>query len=767
MIKNGNQSRAFWKRFGALFLSVSLLLPTLAGCGGVPDNVAVLEEGEVQAPEEEKKSAKVTEETPAPETEEETTENLSEIMLSERPSLVGGFLKIVYDDVKPALPAYTVEPDFSNVINIDQYSYLNDAVLTKLSKNNFVVMPWGGDEFFDLYEPNRYDYIPNFITVDAMLHTYHLYFAYLLKRTEQNELSDIIADLSEELLEGAKEQYETLKGTEWEEAALTNMAFFAVPCAIYNPRTEIPAEAEEFVEADLSKIEKADGIDYSAIFDSQEDFSQYKPRGYYDTDETLKKYFKAMMWYGRMGFSQKSEKLNRAALLITLLLQDEELKKDWERVYQVTAFVAGTSDDSGIYEYAPIVESVFGKNVSAEDLIGDEKGYEAYHELTDQLPPPRINSVPVYMADSDEEVRAKNTGFRFMGQRFTIDASIFGALIYRSVMENSMGDLRMLPDALDIPAAFGSEAAVKILEDEGNMDYANYEDNLKNMQQMVAEAPESTWNASLSSQWLNTLRPLLTSKGEGYPSFMQSEEWDKKNLTSFLGSYTELKHDTILYAKQIMAEMGDGGDEPEVRDDRGYVEPEPEVFARLKALVQATREGFEYFNLLENGSRSDLVRLEELADKLRIMSEKELKGELLSDEEYELIRDFGGQIEHFWQVAKRDEAENEYFSSYEFPASLVVDVATDPNGSVLELGTGNPALMYVVIEVDGKLKIAEGAVFPFYEFTWPMENRLTDGEWRKIIGVEWDETGEYYDKYNDQITQPVWTESFRVLPDEY
>lgn len=767
MVKNGNQGGAFWKRFGALFLSVSLLLPSLAGCGGVPDNVAVLEEEEAQAPEEEKKSAKVTEEAPAPEAEEETTENLSEIMLSERPSLVGGFLKIVYDDVKPALPAYTVEPDFSNVINIDQYSYLNDAVLTKLSKNNFVVMPWGGDEFFDLYEPNRYDYIPNFITVDAMLHTYHLYFAYLLKRTEQNELSDIIADLSAELLEGAKEQYETLKGTEWEEAALTNMAFFAVPCAIFDPRAEIPAEAEELVEADLAKIEQADGIGHCAIFDSEEDFSQYKPRGYYDSDETLKKYFKAMMWYGRMGFAERSETLNRAALLITLLLQDEELKKDWERVYQVTAFVAGTSDDSGIYEYAPIVESVFGKNVKTEDLIGDEKGYEAYHELTKQLPPPRINSVPVYMTDSDEEVQAKNTGFRFMGQRFTIDASIFGALIYRAVEENSMGELRMLPDALDIPAAFGSEAAEKILESEGNMDYANYADNLKNMQKMVEEAPESTWNASLSSQWLNTLRPLLTSKRDGYPSFMQSEEWDKKNLTSFLGSYTELKHDTILYAKQIMAEMGDGGDEPEVRDDRGYVEPEPEVFARLKALVQATREGFEHFNLLENGSRSDLVRLEELADKLRIMSEKELKGELLSDEEYDLIRDFGGQIEHFWQVAKRDEAENEYFSSYEFPASLVVDVATDPNGSVLELGTGNPALMYVVIEVDGKLKIAEGAVFPFYEFTWPMENRLTDSEWRKIIGAEWDETGEYYDKYNDQITQPVWTESFRVLPDEY
>lgn len=52
----------------------------------------------------------------------------------------------------------------------------------------------------------------------------------------------------------------------------------------------------------------------------------------------------------------------------------------------------------------------------------------------------------------------------------------------------------------------------------------------------------------------------------------------KKNLESFLGSYTELKHDTVLYSKQMLAEMGGGMEE---MDDRGYVEPEPEIFHAL------------------------------------------------------------------------------------------------------------------------------------------------------------------------------------------
>ncbi len=33
--------------------------------------------------------------------------------------------------------------------------------------------------FFEIYEMNRYSQIPNFVTVDSLMHTYHLYFSYL------------------------------------------------------------------------------------------------------------------------------------------------------------------------------------------------------------------------------------------------------------------------------------------------------------------------------------------------------------------------------------------------------------------------------------------------------------------------------------------------------------------------------------------------------------------------------------------------------------
>ena len=53
-----------------------------------------------------------------------------------------------------------------------------------------------------------------------------------------------------------------------------------------------------------------------------------------------------------------------------------------------------------------------------------------------------------------------------------------------------------------------------------------------------------------------------TRSAKGYPSFMRNEAWTDKSLNTSLGSWAELRHDTILYAKQSGIECGGDGDEP-------------------------------------------------------------------------------------------------------------------------------------------------------------------------------------------------------------
>lgn len=714
----------------------------LTGCGAVQNQDVVSEQTKTQ--------------------EETQTESVEEIqskadtateysVIGQRPRLISTTADSS-ENISPAADSYTLEKDLSNVDNLWQF-YLDDKMTELLAKNGFVVREEAGREFFDLYERNRYNMIPNFVTVDSLMHTYHVYFAYLLKNIEKEYLADQVRQLGIKMLEDSKEQYVQLKGSEWESAAVRNVAFFTVGAKLLDDTVQIEDYVSDIVESELSRIETAQGIMISAITDDEEDYSQYKPRGYYEGDSDLDAYFKAMMWYGRMHFKQEAEDLDRSALLITKALDsDSEAYELWQSAYSVTSFFAGASDDNGVCEYAPLIRAAYGENAKVTDLIGNGDAFLDYRTNTAALPVPQINSIPI--EDGEENVIP---GFRFMGQRFSIDAMVMQKLIYSNVQSNSAGEKRMLPDVLDVPAALGSDVALNLLKEAGVEDYPGYMENMEKLRGGINEADDSLWNASLYASWIQTLRPLLEKKGEGYPMFMQNEEWAKKNLECFAGSYTELKHDTVLYSKQVMAEMGGGMEEEP--DDRGYVEPEPVVYERFASLAKQTAQGLKKYQMLSDADEDNLAKLEELALRLQTISNKELQNETLTDEEYDLIRTYGGNIEHFWYDAMRANANSDTIFSEEYPAALVVDIATDPNGSVLEAATGDPSQIIVAVQVDGKIKLASGSVYTFYQFEQPLNDRLTDTQWRVMMGIEANDDMEY--QKTTDIKQPAWTDSYR------
>lgn len=708
----------------------------------------------------------------------------------------------------PSVPDQPWAEDLSNVINVGD-AYQSEAVLTCLGQLGFCqIIGQGGYEFFELYEMNRYSLFPNFVTVDSMVHTYHLYFAYLLKKVERDRLSTLLLDLGQRMLQASLAQLQTLAGTEWEAAARLNVGFFAVGTALLDPAApalaQLPDSIPDLVASELQLVGEAAGIMTSPLFGADEDYSQYTPRGYYAESEALSSYFRAMMWYGRRNFTQTDETLDRAALLMTMALGsigtgsadsagtadagaaadasgDPAAAQDalalaagdpvasadhaWDIIYEVTSFFVGASDDNGYYEYAPLLAAAYGPAATVADLPGNDEAWQHFHELTAQTPAPQINSVPVRDEGEDVDHLAQNKGFRFMGQRFTLDATIFQQLIYNKVGERSDGAQRLLPDMLDVPAALGSQKAYDILASQGDTTYPNYEENLAELKQGIADAPATLWSGTLYAQWLNMLRPLLEPKGAGWPNAMQGEAWTRRDLQVFGGSFAELKHDTVLYAKQVMAEAGGGPIDP--RDDRGYVEPEPAVFGRLASLVQATAAGLSSFGLLDAADLDNLSILQQLSEALRVIANKELRAELPTEDEFELIRSFGVQLEHFWQAVHAEDADSEYFTTTEFPAAIITDIATDPNGRVLEIGTGAIATLYVIVPVDGTLRLASGPAYSFYQFAQPIDQRLTDADWRQMIGIQHDYEGGTYDWEAAQQTAAnvvPWVQDFALSP---
>lgn len=682
----------------------------------------------------------------------------SEVYLAETPARK--LLKIDFDDgmlsYNPCVPAYQTEQGGTNITNLDRF-YLQDHMIDVLAQNNFVVTNSNYSEFFDVYEDNRYLQLPSFITTDSIMHTYHLYFAMLQKNTELNYLSKELNNISKRMYEKSLDNREKLIGTEWEDAASRVVAYFAVGSILMGNQVEVPDYLSEIVLPETGFIESADGIHNSMLIDEMEDYSQYKPRGYYEGNEQLEKYFRTMMWYGRRNFKQSEDVETRMALLINAYMDDETLAS-WEKVYSITSFFAGSSDDCGPYEYMPLIAEAYGADFAIDKLPGDEKSWEKYKELISSLEAPKINSIVFVDEVTDDTDRlSEGKGFRFMGQRFSLDASIFTQLCYSKVRENSAGELRMLPTALDVPAALGSEFAVNQLKSQGSFDFKNYKENLENTQKEISEAPETLWSASLYGGWLNTLNPLLTKKGDGYPSFMTNDAWAAKSVETYLGSWTELKHDTVLYSKQFMAEMGG----PDIEEDsRGYVEPEPELYNRLYALTNDTTKGLKDFGIISSEDEENLGILADLALNLREISIKELNNQSLDDADYTFIEEYGGNLEHLWRKTITEVDDDRYVDPSEYPCALVTDVATDPNGSVLQEAIGGASLIYVVFPIDGELHLGRGTVFTYYEFENSISNRLTDSDWRRMIGMELTDDMEYLEPAD--VPHPEWTSSYRT-----
>ena len=686
-------------------------------------------------------------------------------------------------NISPKIPAYSVNNDLGNVSNAGDFTFSTEAK-SLLVKNAFVVKPSYSNEFFPLYESNRYSYTPNFVTTDSMLHNYHLMFDFLLKQLEEQKLAAELKQLNASMLSESLIQYNNLKGTEWENAAKRNIGFFAVGSKLLNPSVSIPSIVANEVNQELALIEAHQGIEKSPVMNIgggqdtmidtpqgpqpleslKEDYSQYIPRGHYDKTEQLKAYFKSMMWYGRLTFRLKNDDEIKSGILITITLNKEASQTSWNKIYEPVNFFVGKSDDITYYQFKDLAEKVYGANATIQTVSGDKNKFTSFVDETKILEPPQINSMPIFQASIQADREKEIKGFRFMGQRFTIDASIFQRLVYREVGDKTkscqafkpeetgcLSGARCLPKGLDIPATLGSNEAKNILNGMGETQYACYSENMSKMNDYVSGLDTEIWTQNLYWGWLYQLRPLLDVKQNGYPMFMQNIAWARKDINTFLGSWSELKHDTILYAKQVYAELGAGG--PEEKDDRGYVEPNPYVYARLASLLKMTNEGLEIRGLLTPSMKDNLSKMEQLAMSLKTISEKELNNEKLTDEEYELIRSYGGQLEHFWLEVNKDEpafkeSSNQRDYLDENPAAIVADVATDPNGQVLEEGTGKISEIYVVVPIDGKLRIAKGGVYSYYEFTWPMSDRLTDKKWREMLNA------------SPAPKLPTWTSAF-------
>lgn len=129
---------------------------------------------------------------------------------------------------------------------------------------------------------------------------------------------------------------------------------------------------------------------------------------------------------------------------------------------------------------------------------------------------------------------------------------------------------------------------------------------------------------------------------------------------------------------------------------------------------------------------------------METIAEKELGNQPLTDDEYGLIREVGAYLQGVTTFSVQEA--NKLSSEADQRMAVIADVHTDTNSNqALEEGVGDAFPIYVLVPIEGALTLAQGGVFSYYEFTMPLEQRLTDEQWQQMT---------------PKPELPVWTQSF-------
>ena len=677
-----------------------------------------------------------------------------------------------------------------DIENLGDWSELSSRDWPLLAKNGFVAAGETSPQMYQVYENTDYENLPIFVTSDSLLHLNHLMFDYLLRGVETDELMPTAIALVEHHLKAAKSQ-RTKAATAIAKAALRNEAFFAVaarlalgevqsgakPAAVSDDdalgqdraamraRTQraqnallakwtsdlratlrdVSPDANQLANQELALIRKHAGLESSPIFggklnlgdantalqDERIDYSDLQPRGHYTRSEVLRRYFLMTHWLSGAPFRRNEAGARR--VLLMMQANDATSKARHAKIVRVLETFVGGADDDDFTAYDRIAREVWG-NVAPN--IEDDAKMAQFVEKINALPLPRI-------------APSRGAAFRFLPQPYTADAEAMQNLTYDGTPPDvgTRETPRYFALGLDVMGVLGSDRARQILDNtqfQGTFfnfglketQYENYDAQFRDERQKFAAFSTNDWNKNLYTRTLYAILPLLQAPSSTRYAFTQNAAWTDKSLNAALGAWTELKHDTM--AKQPVAPEagGEGGlsEAPLWDQPRGFVEPSPQVIARLTELAREEKQVLASIGYLSPDRKQRLETYIALLQMLAGLEKKQNANVPLSAQEVEQLRFYGAFLEHLTIVTAEGEG-----GSMEGPdMAIVADVASAFSTRLqkllaLEEGVGHALPIYVAVERNGHREIARGAVFTYYEFTQPAENRLTDEKWRDLL----------------------------------
>ena len=692
---------------------------------------------------------------------------------------------------------------------------LNTNEFAVFQTNGFVVSQrLGSYSFADMFYKIYSDELPVFVSTDAGLQAWHRTYIAMLEELEESYLSPRLQSISQSMAGNVSSLWVDSLGTSLTNGVLDTDYFLAVLRSLVTGTNNYGYLGQNTqITATLTAISNLQPAEISLFGTTRVvDFSQFQVRGHYTTSQRLQTYFRAMMWCGLIDFrftgatNDNSLRELSGSVAMGLLMSRSGQFSNWQLFDNVVQMFAGAPDS---LNFAQLSDLLTAAGIFSPANLPTTAALQALQDqiMSGQLGVQNIRNDYFWSPLTREQIKLPRA-FTFLGQRFIMDGWAHSKVVFDDVIWDENGIpgfedkvMRRVPSALDI--AFSVLANNQVVPDlaarisRTNLTLADgrpffrdglkYQHNLAAVRNVLDSQPGDAWTNNIYSSWLSCLRELSTpTTAAQYPQVMRSRAWAMKTLNTQLASWTQLRHDTVLYAKQPYTGLILCG------YPNGYVEPRPafwskmnELALRAKALVSTlSKTGQVVFEPNAPGDQpftnslaaiwtNRVQTLDTFASTMTTLqgiAESELAGLPLSSNQvwflkgivenpgstYTGARTYSGWYPALFYQNSRAAHSVDYSSDRWDP--LVTDVHTDPAeplvsdpGSILHEGVGNVQLLMLAVDCGaGDAAVFAGPVLSHYEFELGPTTRETDGQWKS------DARG------GNLPTQPDWTRSYLV-----
>lgn len=528
-------------------------------------------------------------------------------------TMIGGLLLLAFARTTSAQPPDISLPDPKQGYQwkeVAQKQGLSEQDIEQLAKHKILIT---NEAFKQIFTPYIESDLPIFITSDSILNGFHVLLEESVLRLEQanarklpgilrfiwQNLKTVDKDLEgkPELVAAAKTRAQVVIGT-----ALRLLGDDAIQADLKTAGL-IDVEVRRITAArDRTKPEWLGPPDRGFV---ALDYSRYKPRGFYTRSEQLQRYFRAVSWLQSIPF-----RVNNDEELLCIVMLGNCINRGGPK---------GAVPPEGL--------SVFFH--SYDSLIGNEEGWDlmtasqvAPNELSldlDQADLANIRERLLEWASSDGErpeisdqlafppldpTQVAEVGFRVIAPYRTPDAVLF----------QRTTDLRKFrrpfPKGLEICAVLGCTHARSRLSRLKRQDLLTTIEECETLFHYPTAEEAFFSPPTLYAEYLHCLQSLLDKPEPDGPPFMWSEAWKIKSCQTALAGWAQLRHTWSLQAKQSVRAFGGPLLPP------GFVEPEPEFFARMARLVEHTQRLFTEAGAFEVDLKAAVAAIRELVTTL-------------------------------------------------------------------------------------------------------------------------------------------------------